>query len=139
MNTPSPHESGNKSIGSPIIAVKADYSKFDSAKDILRDAADWGLLEEIRDLICKQCQTGVFSNETFARDIAFELAGAKNRDFAIDLFIHLTGIAEFGPSSLRDYAEKHGCSHEWFRKEAEAMRRRLNLASRPGAVIRPVA
>ena len=61
------------------------------------------------------------------RDIGYELAGAKNRDFAVDLFIHVTGIAEFGPSSLRDYARKHGCSHEWFRKEAEAMKRRLGL------------
>jgi hypothetical protein len=66
-----------------------------------------------------------------ARDLAYEFAGSKNRDFAVDLFIHLTGIAEFGPSSLRDYAGKHACSHEWFRKEMEAMRKRLNLPPLP--------
>jgi hypothetical protein len=62
-----------------------------------------------------------------ARDIAYEFAGAKNRDFAVDLFIHVTGIAEFGPTSLREYGCKHGCTHEWFRREAEKMRKRLDL------------
>jgi len=131
MRIKSCNEFGDDSIGRSIIAIKADYSKFDSAEDILRDAADWGLLEEIRDLICQGCQAGHHNNVRLARDLAYEFAGSKNRDFAVDLFIHLTGIAEFGPSSLRDYAGKHACSHEWFRKEMEAMRKRLNLPPLP--------
>ena len=131
MKTTSTMEFDRNFIGTPIIAVEADYSKFDSARDILRDAADWGLLEEIRDLICQGCQAGHNNNVRLARDLAYEFAGSKNRDFAVDLFIHLTGIAEFGPSSLRDYAGKHACSHEWFRKEMEAMRKRLNLPPLP--------
>jgi hypothetical protein len=139
MRTTSCNKSGDDSTGRPIIAIKADYSKFDSAKDILRDAADWGLLEEMRDLICEGCQPYYFDNVRMVRDIAYEFAGSKNRDFAVDLFIHLTGIAEFGPSSLRDYAGKHGCCHEWFRKEAEAMRKRLNLPPLPSLPLRRVA
>jgi len=38
-----------------------------------------------------------------ARDIAYELAGAKDRNLAVDVLIHATGIAKFGPESLRDY------------------------------------
>lgn len=66
-----------------------------------------------------------------ARDIAYEFAGEKNRDLAVDLFIHVTGIAEFGPASLRDYGRRHGCTHEWFRRKAEAMRKRLDLPLLP--------
>jgi hypothetical protein len=65
-----------------------------------------------------------------AREIAYELGGASNRDLAVDLFLHATGLGEFGYSSLRDYGRKHGCSHEWIRREAEAMRERLDLPRR---------
>ena len=111
----------------PDAKIEADYSKFDSVADILKDAAQWGLLEELRERLCVNCSQGHFDKLQIARDIAFEFAGAKDRDLAVDLFIHVTRIAEFGPASLRDYGQKHGCSHEWFRREAEAMRERLNL------------
>jgi hypothetical protein len=112
---------------SPEPKIEADYSKFDSVEDIIRDAAQWGLLEELREKLCGKCDQGRADKMQIARDIAFEFAGAKNRDLAVDLFVHVTQIAEFGPASLRDYGQKHGCSYEWFRREAEAMRERLNL------------
>ena len=65
------------------------------------------------------------------RDIAYEFAEEKDRDFAVDVFIHVTGIAEFGPTSRRDYGRKHGCTHEWFRRKAEEMRKRLDLPLLP--------
>jgi hypothetical protein len=108
-----------------------DYSGFDSAADILRDAARWGLLDDLRKLLRVGSQENAEGKLRIARDIAYEFAGARNRDFAVDLFIHVTGIAEFGPTSLRDYGTKHGCTHEWFRREAEKMRKRLDLPLLP--------
>jgi hypothetical protein len=139
MRTTSFSESGKDFIATPIIAMEADYSKFDSAEDILRDAAKWGLLEELRDLICGEGRAENGSNMRIARDIAYEFAGEKDRDFSVDLFIHVTGIAEFGPASLRDYAGKHACSHEWFRQQVEAMRKRLNLPALPLSILKLVA
>ena len=128
MNTILFQYKGSSGTRDPFGAVEPDFSGFDSAEDILRDASRWGLVEDLRRLLSRESvdyEAG--SSLRVIRDIGFELAGAKDRDFAVDLFIHVTGIAEFGPSSLRDYARKHGCSHEWFRKEAEAMKRRLGL------------
>jgi hypothetical protein len=65
------------------------------------------------------------------RDLVYELAGARNRDLAVDVLIHATGIAEFDRLTLRDYARKHGLSHEGFRKQVLAMEQRLNLPSQP--------
>lgn len=110
--------------------VEPDFSGLDSAEDILRDAAKWGLLGRLRELLQLATPSSDDAKAQLARDIAYEFAGAKNRDLAVDLFVHVTGIAEYGPSSLRDYASKHGCSHEWFRREADAMRRRLGLPVR---------
>ena len=119
------------SNGATLGTTEPDFSGFDSAEDIVRDAAKWGLLGDLRELLCKGCQdTGNERAARAVRDVVFELADAKNRDFAVDLLIHVTGIAEFGPVSLRDYARKHGCTHEWFRREAEKMRIRLDLPIR---------
>jgi hypothetical protein len=49
----------------------------------------------------------------------------------VDVLIHATGIAEFDRLTLRDYARKHGLSHEGFRKQVLAMEQRLNLPSQP--------
>lgn len=119
-----------KKTYSPEEVVQPDFSGLDSAKDILRDAAKWGLIDELRDLLQITVPDSADAKASIARDIAYEFAGANNRDLAVDLFVHATGIAEYGPSSLRDYAAKHGCSHEWFRREADAMRRRLGLPAR---------
>ena len=113
----------------PLAIAEPDFSGLDSAEEILRDASRWGLIEDLRRLLREEpIDSEAPSTSKIARDIGYELAGAKNRDLAVDVFIHATGIAEFGPASLRDYARKHGCSHEWFRREAEAMKRRLGLA-----------
>ena len=122
-----------------IPTVQPDFSGLDTAQDILRDAARCGLVEDLRALLNKdrpEDGKGAVATEII-RDIGYELAGAKNRDFAVDVFVHATGIAEFGAPSLRDYAKKHGCSHEWFRKEVEAMRKRLGLPTevRAGKVV----
>lgn len=119
---------GNKNYVEEI--VEPDFSGLDSAEDILRDAAKWGLLDRLRELLQIAAPGSEDAKAQLARDIAYEFAGAANRDFAVDLFVHVTGIAEYGPSSLRDYASKHGCSHEWFRQQADGMRRRLGLPAR---------
>jgi hypothetical protein len=119
---------GDSGHREPVAFVDPDFSGLDSAEDILRDAMRWGLVDDLRKLLREEnVDPEAASKPKIIRDVGYELAGAKNRDFAVDLFVHITGIAEYGPSSLRDYARKHGCSHEWFRKEAEAMRRRLRL------------
>jgi len=122
----------DKDTGNQVVAtVEPDFTGLDSAEDLLRDASKWGLLDDLRRLLSENSHEHRSTDSQIIRDIGYELAGAKNRDFAVDLFIHVTGIAEFGPTSLRDYARKHGCSHEWFRKEADAMRRRLDLPPSP--------
>ena len=123
MNTPS-----NRSHDRiATLAVEPDFYQFDSAEGMYLDAKKWGFDEELRALLCKNCPGDHGDKQRVARDIAYEFAGAKNRDLAVDVFIHVTGIAEFGAVSLRDYGRKHGCTHEWFRREAEAMRKRLDL------------
>jgi hypothetical protein len=129
-----PHPTSNSdqfSDCAPASRVEPDFSGFDSAADILRDAAKFGLLDELRNLFGMENGGSGTDKLRIARDIAYEFAGARNRDFAVDLFIHVTGIAEFGPTSLRDYGTKHGCTHEWFRREAEKMRKRLDLPLLP--------
>jgi len=109
------------------LAAKPDYRGFDSAADIIRDAARWGLIDDLRKLLGLGSENSSQDTIRVVRDIAYEFAGAKNRDLAVDLFVHVTGIAEFGPASLREYGRKHGCTHEWFRRQAEEMRQRLDL------------
>src|SRR5471032_1584685 len=110
-----------------MLATEPDFSQFDSPEAMYLDAKKWGFDEKLRALLCEDHPKGHGDPLSFARDIAYEFAGAKNRDLAVDVFIHVTGIAEFGAVSLRDYGRKHGCTHEWFRREAEAMRKRLDL------------
>ncbi|MBI2515994.1 MAG: hypothetical protein HYV95_03685 [Opitutae bacterium] len=124
-NTPSKQVARN--IGHPEPVVEPDFSGLDTAADIIRDAAKMGLLAELRALLCKDCSIEKADAQQTARDIAYELAGAKDRHLAVDVFIRATGIAEFGPASLRDYATRHGVCHEWFRQEVLAMQKRLNL------------
>jgi len=115
----------------PVGRVEPDFSGFDSAADILRDAAKFGLLGDLRKLLGMENGDSGADKLRIARDIAYEFAGEKDRDLAVDVFIHVTGIVEFGPASLRDYGCKHGCTHEWFRRKAEEMRKRLDLPRLP--------
>jgi plasmid stability protein len=89
-----------------------------------------GLLDELRDALRVRHAPDGMSAGQMVRDLVYELAGAKDRDLAVDVLIHATGIAEYDELTLRDYAAKHGLSHEGFRKQVIAMQRRLNLPRR---------
>lgn len=89
-----------------------------------------GLLEELRETLRGNGQMGHSDTIQAVRDLVYELAGAKNRDLAVDVLIHATGVAEFDHVSLRDYGRKHGLSHEGFRNHVMAMQRRLHLPRR---------
>ena len=80
--------------------AEPDFSGLDSAADMLRDAAKFGLLDDLRKLLGMENGDSGADKLRIARDIAYEFAGEKDRDFAVDVFIHVTGIAEFGPTSL---------------------------------------
>jgi hypothetical protein len=117
----------------PWTAAVAPTSRLcgtDSVSDLLRDCAQMGLLEELRETLGSNGKTDHRDTLQVVRDLVYELAGAKNRDLAVDVLIHATGVAEFDHLSLRDYAGKHGLSHEGFRKQVMAMQRRLNLPRR---------
>lgn len=103
----------------------------DSVADLIRDCARMGLLDELRTTLGLEAKPDQRAALRAVRDLIYELAGARNRDLAVDVLIHATGIAEFDQSSLRDYARKHGLSHEGFRKHVVAMQRRLGLPPRP--------
>ncbi len=103
----------------------------DSVADLLKDCAQMGLLDELRETLRTKSQTDHRDTLQVVRDLVYELAGAKDRDLAVDVLIHATGVAEFDHLSLRDYARKHGLSHEGFRKQVLAMQRRLCLPRRP--------
>jgi len=129
-------QNGYDDTGTSIMAVEPDYSKFDSAEDLLRDAARWGLLEELRELLCGCPLEEAGSRLTHYRDVAYELASAKDRNLAVDLLLRVTGVDTFAAHGLRDYGRKHGCSHEHFRELAEEMRVCLHLGQ-PTRKIQP--
>ena len=116
-------------------AIEPNYSQFDSAADIVKDATKWGLIDELRELLCRHCRATGGEKLRLARDLAYELAGANDRDRVVDVYLHACGVAEFGNVSLRSYAERHGCSHEQFRKEVLAMQMRLGLLPVPTSKI----
>lgn len=116
------------------VAPAARFSGSDSVADLLRDCAQMGLLDELRETLGGNGQTDHRDTVQVVRDLVYELAGAKNRDLAVDVLIHATGVAEFDHLSLRDYARKHGLSHEGFRKQVLAMQWRLNLPRRPAQI-----
>jgi hypothetical protein len=113
------------------VAPAARFCGTDSVADVLRDCAQMGLLDELRETLAGHGQTDRRDTMQVVRDLVYELAGAENRDLAVDVLIHASGVAEFDHLSLRDYARKHGLSHEGFRKQVLAMQRRLNLPRRP--------
>jgi hypothetical protein len=99
--------------------------------DALADCADAGLLEELREALIPagDCSQGDALHAV--RDLVYELAGARNRDLAVDVLIYATGVAEFDLTSLRDYAHKHALTPEGFRQHVLKMQRRLGLPPRP--------
>ena len=106
----------------------------DSVADLLKDCARMGLLDELRFTLGIEAKPDQRAVLRAVRDLIYELAGARNRDLAVDVLIHATGIAEFDRLTLRDYARRHGLSHEGFRKQVQAMQQRLNLRSEPKQV-----
>ena len=102
----------------------------DSVADLLKDCTRMGLLDELRATLGLEAKPDQRAALRAVRDLVYELAGAKNRDLAVDVLIHATGIAEFDRLTLREYARKHGLSHEGFRKQVLAMQQRLNLPPR---------
>lgn len=102
----------------------------DNVREVLRECAQQGLVEELRQALGIESRTDQAAVRAI-RDLIYELAGAKNRDLAVDVLIYATGVAEFDVTSLRGYAARHGITAEGFRKQVVAMQRRLGLPPRP--------
>lgn len=98
--------------------------------DALAECAEAGLVDELRAALqpSRACSRG--DTLQAVRDLVYELAGARNRDLAVDVLIYATGVAEFDLTSLRDYARKHALTPEGFRQHVLKMQRRLGLPLR---------
>ena len=101
-----------------------------SVEDILKDCDELGLLDEVRTALSLHPESESATTLRAVRDLIYELACTRNRDLAVDALIHATGIAEFGRTSLRSYAKKHGITAEGFRLQVNAMQSRLHLPPR---------
>jgi hypothetical protein len=111
-----------------IVAVRTPVA--DGVRDILKDCEQQGLVDELRQALGMEPRPDATVVRAI-RDLVYELAGARNRDLAVDVLIYATGVAEFDVTSLRDYAARHGLTAEGFRKQVLAMQRRLGLSPRP--------
>ncbi len=111
------------------IGTAAPAARF-AVADVVKDCTELGLLEELRNVLGITTAAGGGDTTRAVRDLVYELAGAKNRDLAVDVLIHATGLAEFECRSLRDYARKHGMTAEGFRHHVSAMQQRLGLPGR---------
>ena len=98
--------------------------------DVVRDCEQQGLMDDLRQALGIEPRSDQAAVRAI-RDLVYELAGAKNRDLAVDVLIYATGVAEFDVTSLRGYAVRHGLTAEGFRKQVLAMQRRLGLPPRP--------
>lgn len=98
--------------------------------DVVRDCEQQGLVDALRQALGIEPRSDQAAVRA-VRDLVYELAGAKNRDLAVDVLIYATGVAEFDVTSLRGYAARHGLTAEGFRKQVLAMQRRLGLPPRP--------
>ncbi|MBP6865173.1 MAG: hypothetical protein KBC32_07850 [Candidatus Didemnitutus sp.] len=97
--------------------------------EIIADCTSAGILDELRSALDIAPKTTGTEATRVVRDLVYELAGTNNRDLAVDVLIHATGLGEFDCRTLRDYARRHGMTAEGFRKHVNAMRRRLGLAN----------
>jgi len=114
----------------PANAVAARAPVIDRVCDIVKDCEQQGLVHELRQALGLEARP----DETairLVRDLVYELAGARNRDLAVDVLIYATGVAEFDVTSLRGYAARHGLTPEGFRQQVLAIQRRLGLPPRP--------
>jgi hypothetical protein len=101
-----------------------------SVEDLLKDCDELGLVDELRTALALPRESEAATTLLAVRDLIYELACTRNRDLAVDALIHATGIAEFGRTSLRSYAKKHGITAEGFRLQVNAMQSRLHLPPR---------
>lgn len=108
--------------------VQPSVAATESIEDILAAIHEYGYADEI---IIRLTDGKISSNqhdiEDAIRIILIELAAHKNREMAIDCLLYLTGIGELTQMSLAYYAERHGCTKEGFRKNAEALKKRIGL------------
>jgi hypothetical protein len=114
----------------PANAVAARAPVIDRVCDIVKDCEQQGLVDELRQALgleARPDQTAI----RLVRDLVYELAGARNRDLAVDVLIYATGVADFDVTSLRGYAARHGLTPEGFRQQVLAIQRRLGLPPRP--------
>ena len=102
----------------------------DTVADVIQDCIDNGLLDDLRAALAVDSCNEQASTLQAVRDLVYELAGAQNRDLAVDVLIYATGVAEFDLTSLRDYARKHGLTPEGFRQHVLKLQRRLGLPPR---------
>lgn len=109
------------------IGTAPDVDRFTVA-EIIADCTAAGLLDELRSTLALTPKTNGTETTRVVRDLVYELAGTNNRDLAVDVLIHATGLGELDCRTLRDYARRHGMTAEGFRKHVNAMRRRLGLA-----------
>jgi hypothetical protein len=97
---------------------------------VIRDCTENGLIEELRSALAVEMHDEPGAALRAVRDLVYELAGAQNRDLAVDVLIYATGVAEFDLTSLRDYARKQGLTPEGFRQHVLKLQRRLGLPPR---------
>ena len=127
MNTRPTAWENDGSHANRILAAQPDFRGIDSPEDFIRDAKKFGVLDQVLDLLNAKPLNGGANRNSIARDIAFELACEENATLAVSLLAYVTGAGEYGSLTLRDYAARCGCSHEWFRLRAERLRARLEL------------
>lgn len=96
--------------------------------DVVRDCAELDLLDDLRKALHPHTAPQQTDTLRAVRDLVYELAGSPNRDLAVDVLIHATGLGEFERRTLRQYARRHGLTPEGFRKQVLAMKRRLGLS-----------
>lgn len=109
------------------IGTATDADRFTVA-EIIADCTAAGMLDELRSALAIAPKANGTETTRIVRDLVYELAATDNRDLAVDVLIHATGLGEFDCRTLRDYARRHGITAEGFRKHVNAMRRRLGLA-----------
>ena len=110
--------------------VPSDGAPCDTVADLIQDCTENGLIDELRSALAVDSHDERASSLQAVRDLVYELAGAQNRDLAVDVLIYATGVAEFDLTSLRDYARKHGLTPEGFRQHVLKLQRRLGLPPR---------
>jgi hypothetical protein len=110
--------------------IPSDGAPRDTVADLIQDCTENGLIDELRAALAVESDDTQGTTLEAVRDLVYELAGAQNRDLAVDVLIYATGVAEFDLTSLRDYARKHGLTPEGFRQHVLKLQRRLGLPPR---------